>query len=85
MVDNASSDGSDRDRGAARGASTSSVRLLRSPTNRGYAGAVNLALPEARGDHIAVLNMDVVVGPGWLDPLIALSRGQPGAPASPAR
>jgi GT2 family glycosyltransferase len=47
------------------------VRLLRSPTNRGYAGAVHLALSEARGDYVAVLNMDVVVSPGWLDPLIS--------------
>jgi hypothetical protein len=54
-----------------------SVRLLRSPTNRGYAGAVNLALREARGDFFAVLNMDVVVGPGWLEPLIALLEGKP--------
>ena len=53
--------------------------MLRSPTNRGYAGAVNLALPEARGDFLAVLNMDVVVGPGWLEPLIALLEAKPEA------
>jgi GT2 family glycosyltransferase len=55
------------------------VRLIRSPTNRGYAGAVNVALPEARGDLVAVLNMDVVVGPGWLEPLVALLEAKPAA------
>ena len=78
VVDNASSDGSVAI--AERLADEHEpVRLLRSPTNRGYAGAVNLALPEARGEHIAVLNMDVVVGPGWLDPLIALLEANPAA------
>jgi GT2 family glycosyltransferase len=55
------------------------VRLIRSPTNRGYAGAVNVALPEAHGDHLAVLNMDVTVSPGWLDPLVSLLEARPEA------
>jgi GT2 family glycosyltransferase len=71
VVDNASSDGSDAI-AEAMAEQHESVRLLRSPTNRGYAGAVNLALAETRGTYIAVLNMDVVVGPGWLGPLVSL-------------
>lgn len=80
MVDNASSDGSDSiaETAAER---HDSVRLLRSPTNRGYAGAVNLALAEARGTYVAVLNMDVVVSPGWLDPLVAFREATPDAGA----
>jgi GT2 family glycosyltransferase len=78
IVDNASSDDS-----AAIAERVSeehgSVRLLRSPTNRGYAGAVNLALPEARGDYVAVLNMDVVADPGWLDPLVSHLEATPDA------
>jgi GT2 family glycosyltransferase len=78
VVDNASSD--DSAEIAERLASEhDSVRLIRSPTNRGYAGAVNVALPEARGDYVAVLNMDVVVSPGWLDPLVSLLEGKPEA------
>ncbi len=80
VVDNASSDGS----GAIAEAAAErheSVRLLRSPTNRGYAGAVNLALAEARGRYVAVLNMDVVVGAGWLDPLIGFLEETPDAGA----
>jgi GT2 family glycosyltransferase len=78
VVDNASSD--DSAAIAERVAEEhDSVRLLRSPTNRGYAGAVNLALAEARGEHLAVLNMDVVVSPGWLDPLVRLLEANPDA------
>jgi GT2 family glycosyltransferase len=78
VVDNASSD--DSAAVAERLASEhDSVRLIRSPTNRGYAGAVNVALPEARGDYVAVLNMDVVVTPGWLDPLVDLLEAKPDA------
>ncbi len=78
VVDNASSD--DSAEVAERLASEhDSVRLLRSSTNRGYAGAVNVALPEARGEYVAVLNMDVVVSPGWLDPLVSLLSQRPGA------
>jgi GT2 family glycosyltransferase len=81
VVDNASSDGSERiaDEAAER---HDSVRLLRSPTNRGYAGAVNLASAEAAGTHVAVLNMDVVVSPGWLDPLILSLEANPDAGAA---
>jgi len=80
VVDNASSDGSDAIAEAAA-ERHDSVRLLRSPTNRGYAGAVNLALSEARGAFVAVLNMDVVAGPGWLDPLISFLEATPDAGA----
>jgi glycosyltransferase involved in cell wall biosynthesis len=80
-VDNASSDGSDSIAEAAA-ERHDSVRLLRSPTNRGYAGAVNLALSEARGAYVAVLNMDVVVGAGWLDPLISFLEATPEAGAA---
>jgi GT2 family glycosyltransferase len=78
VVDNASSD--DSAATAERLADQhESVRLIRSPTNRGYAGAVNVALPEAHGEYVAVLNMDVIVTPGWLDPLVSLLGAKPDA------
>jgi GT2 family glycosyltransferase len=80
VVDNASSDGSDAIAEAAA-ERHESIRLLRSPTNRGYAGAVNLALADARGTYVAVLNMDVMVAAGWLDPLIAFLESAPDAGA----
>ncbi|HEY1236734.1 MAG TPA: glycosyltransferase family 2 protein [Solirubrobacterales bacterium] len=81
VVDNASSDGSASIAEAAA-ERHDSVRLLRSPTNRGYAGGVNLALAEARGTYVAVLNMDVVVSPGWLDPLVSFLEASPRAGAA---
>ncbi|HEX3295028.1 MAG TPA: glycosyltransferase family 2 protein [Solirubrobacterales bacterium] len=80
VVDNASSDGSD-EIAEAMAEEHGSVRLIRSPTNRGYAGAVDVALAEARGTHVAVLNMDVVVGFGWLEPLVAFLEATPDAGA----
>jgi hypothetical protein len=80
VVDNASSDGSEAIAAEAE-ERNEVVSLLRSPTNRGYAGAVNLGLAEARGAYVAVLNMDVVVSPGWLDPLVSVLETTPGAGA----
>jgi GT2 family glycosyltransferase len=80
VVDNASSDGSAKVAESAADRHPA-VTVLRSPTNRGYAGAVNVALPEARGDYLAVLNMDVVVESGWLEPLIAFLDSTPAAGA----
>jgi GT2 family glycosyltransferase len=70
VVDNASSDGTleylrTLEAGNAR------VRVLRNPMNRGFAAAVNQGLATAEGDVLVVLNNDVVVTPGWLDPLVA--------------
>jgi GT2 family glycosyltransferase len=47
------------------------VEILPSQSNRGYAGAVNLALPSCRGRYVGVLNMDVIAEPGWLAPLVS--------------
>ena len=61
VVDNASDDGR-----AARIAEEVKARAIRSRRNLGFAGGVALALPEARGDIVAVLNDDAVARPGWL-------------------
>jgi GT2 family glycosyltransferase len=47
------------------------VRIIRSPTNRGYAGGMNLGLRELHAtDYVALVNNDVTVPPGWLAPLV---------------
>ena len=47
-----------------------SVRVLRSDTNRGYAGGMNLGLGHlGETDYVALVNNDVTVRPGWLAPL----------------
>jgi GT2 family glycosyltransferase len=46
------------------------LRVLASQQNIGYPAAINRALEHARGEYVAVLNMDVAVDPGWLEPLV---------------
>ncbi len=61
VVDNASSDGSlDLLRRCYPW-----VKLIVSPTNRGYAGGCNLGIAAASGELIAILNNDVVLDSGW--------------------
>ncbi|MGH9120978.1 MAG: glycosyltransferase family 2 protein, partial [Acidimicrobiales bacterium] len=40
--------------------------VVRSGSNLGFAGGVNLGLAQARGEIVALLNDDAVAGPGWL-------------------
>jgi GT2 family glycosyltransferase len=47
-------------------ARASGARPLRSETNRGFTGGVNLGVEHATGDVVALLNDDAVAGPGWL-------------------
>ena len=47
------------------------VRIVRSATNRGFAGGNNLALGDLDDfDFVALVNNDVTVEPGWLHPLV---------------
>ncbi len=72
LVDNASRDGV-ADEVARR---WSDVRVVRSDENLGFAGGTNLGI-RALGpiDHVALVNNDVEVPPGWLTPLVdALER-----------
>jgi len=63
-------------------------RLIRSATNRGFAGGANLALErvlaERRCCHVALLNNDAVAEPGWLEALVRAAQADPsiGAVAS---
>ncbi|MBI1193436.1 MAG: glycosyltransferase [Bacteroidetes bacterium] len=47
------------------------VRLLRIPRNLGFAGGYNYALDRMDAEYAVLLNQDVAVEPGWLDPLLA--------------
>src|SRR4051812_35986671 len=73
VVDNGSTDGSP----AYIAAHYPEVGLIISQSNLGYSGAVNLALNNARGVYIAVLNMDAMVEPDWLHPSIAFLETHP--------
>lgn len=53
------------------------LQVIHSQVNRGYAGGVNLALSQAQGTYIAVLNPDMIVSPGWLTHLVAFLEAHP--------
>jgi GT2 family glycosyltransferase len=57
-------------------------RVLRPERNLGFAGGTNLGLATARGELLATVNDDAVVGPGWLAALTAALRADPRAAAA---
>ena len=71
VVDNASTDGSDQ------AAEELGVRVLRTGANLGYAGGANVGLAEVTTPYVVVMNMDLLVDPGWLVPLIDTLRDDP--------
>ena len=48
------------------------VKIIRNSTNGGYALGYNEALAKVVADYYVLLNSDVEVTPGWLEPLVAL-------------
>lgn len=78
VVDNASGDGS-ADMVAAE---FPSVQLIRSPVNGGYAYANNLALRQAVGRYLLLLNPDTEFGPAALAEMIGYLEGHPEAAAA---
>jgi GT2 family glycosyltransferase len=46
------------------------IRVLLNPTNLGYAASNNRAAGAATGDVLVLLNNDLVLRPGWLEPLL---------------
>ncbi len=47
------------------------IRLLAVDDNLGFAGGNEYGVEHARGEYVCFLNPDVIVGPGWIEPLIA--------------
>ncbi len=54
-----------------------SVRVIRMDKNRGFAGGYNEALRQVESDYYVLLNSDVEVGPGWVEPMIRLLEENP--------
>jgi len=53
------------------------VRLIRSPINYGFAAGNNFGIMGARGKYVMLINNDVVVTPGFLEPLVRLCEDNP--------
>jgi GT2 family glycosyltransferase len=59
------------------------VVVIESAFNRGFAGGCNLALRDLAGiDHVALVNNDVRVEPGWLRPLVDCLEADPSVGAA---
>jgi GT2 family glycosyltransferase len=49
-----------------------SVQIIQNPNNEGFAKGYNTALRQIESDYFVLLNSDVEVTPGWIEPVIAL-------------
>ena len=54
-----------------------SVKLIRLDKNNGFAGGYNLALEQIEARYYVLLNSDIEVTHGWLDPLISYMESNP--------
>ena len=52
-------------------ASYPQIRIIEFSENHGFAGGYNLAIDACKHEHILLLNSDVEVSQGWLEPLVA--------------
>lgn len=57
-----------------------SLRVLRNTHNLGYAKSNNLAVEQAQGVMLALLNNDLVFMQAWLEPMLAIFKDHPSTP-----
>ena len=53
------------------------TRIIRLPVNYGFAKGYNEALKHVTADYYVLLNSDVEVTPGWLEPMAELLESNP--------
>src|SRR4051812_10913588 len=58
-----------------------SVEIIRIPTNEGFAKGYNTALAQVQSDYYVLLNSDIEVTPGWIEPVISLMETDAGIAA----
>jgi GT2 family glycosyltransferase len=83
VVDNGSTDGTAEYLGGAQDIAPVPVTVITNATNLGFPAAINQRLKLARGEHLVLLNNDVVVTDAWLDQLTALANAKAGSTATP--
>jgi len=55
------------------------VNLIKSNVNLGFAGGNNIAIKQATGDYVLLLNNDTIVPTGFLEPMIESFKRHPNA------
>ncbi|MDB6093825.1 MAG: glycosyl transferase family 2 [Verrucomicrobia bacterium] len=73
LVDDGSTDGT-REWLRALEKSSGPFRIILNEQNLGYAGANNRGAAIARGEFLGLLNNDLILAPGWLEPMLAVHR-----------
>jgi hypothetical protein len=71
--DNASSD----DSLAFIKANYPAIRIIQNDKNYGFTGGYNRVLSQVDADYYILLNSDVEVEPGWIEPVVSLMEGDP--------
>ncbi len=71
VADNASTDDSVQ---LLKSEFSSQVEVLKIDRNRGYCGGYNFALRKIEAEYFVLLNSDVEVTPGWIEPVITLLK-----------
>ena len=79
VVDNASTDGSPD---LIRAEFPDAVRVVEAGSNRGFTAGNNLAMREAPGPYVALINPDTKVERDWLRPLVETLEKDPAAGAA---
>jgi hypothetical protein len=73
VADNASTDDSVR----WLGENYPQIRLILLDHNYGFAGGYNKAMQQVESDYYVLLNSDVEVEPGWIEPILSLMENNP--------
>ncbi|HEY9049611.1 MAG TPA: glycosyltransferase family 2 protein [Ohtaekwangia sp.] len=55
------------------------INLIETGKNLGFAGGNNVGLEQAKGEYLLLINNDVEVVPGFLEPLVGIFQQQPEA------
>ncbi|MBX2898297.1 MAG: glycosyltransferase family 2 protein [Cyclobacteriaceae bacterium] len=58
------------------------VSIIRLPANMGYCGGYNAALQQIEATYYVLLNSDVEVTPGWIDPVLTCFKNNPAIAAA---
>ena len=53
------------------------IKIIQNPSNNGFAGGYNEALQHVQADIYVLLNQDVEVESGWIEPVIAMMEREP--------